>query len=78
MRGAIWYGVLYNEYPSLQAAKAALQALPDELKRHRPFIRNIKDIGAVSTLDVGTGQPLAEGVLSPVSSTVRSSAQARA
>ncbi len=38
------FGVLYNEFPSMRLARRALAALPNGLQRHRPFIRNIRDI----------------------------------
>ncbi len=41
----LWFGVLYNEYPTISAARDALKKLPDDLKRHRPFIRNVRDVG---------------------------------
>lgn len=50
MRGSVWYGVLLKEYPSLQAAKVALEQMPPALKRHKPFVRNIRDIRAVAAL----------------------------
>jgi MSHA biogenesis protein MshM len=41
---AQWYGVLYDEFKSLQAAQAALARLPESLKRHGPYVRNVRDI----------------------------------
>ncbi len=38
------FGVLYNEFPSMLLARRALAALPHGLQRHRPFIRNVRDI----------------------------------
>ena len=46
IRRRVWYGVLYREYASFGAAKAALDELPDEFRRHRPFIRNVRDIAS--------------------------------
>ena len=39
-----WFGVLYGEFASFDQARQALNALPEELKRHKPFIRNVRDI----------------------------------
>ena len=47
IRSHIWYGVLYREYPSFGAAKAALEELPEELRYHQPFIRNVRDIATL-------------------------------
>jgi DamX protein len=40
-----WFGVLYGEFDSYAAAREALRALPEELLRRAPFIRNVRDIG---------------------------------
>ena len=45
--GARWYGVLYREYASYSEARDALSLLPRELARHRPFIRNVRDVAAL-------------------------------
>ena len=47
IRSNIWYGVLYKEYASFSAAKAALEELPDEFSNHQPFIRNVRDIATL-------------------------------
>ncbi len=47
IRSNIWYGVLYKEYASFAAAKAALEELPDEFRDHQPFIRNVRDIATL-------------------------------
>ena len=47
IRSNIWYGVLYKEYPSFGAAKAALEGLPEEFRYHQPFIRNVRDIATL-------------------------------
>jgi type II secretory pathway predicted ATPase ExeA/septal ring-binding cell division protein DamX len=47
IRSNLWYGVLYKEYASFSAAKAALEELPEELLDHRPFIRNVRDIATL-------------------------------
>ncbi len=45
IRDKVWFGVLYNEFPTISAARDALKNLPADLKRHRPFIRNVRDVG---------------------------------
>jgi type II secretory pathway predicted ATPase ExeA/septal ring-binding cell division protein DamX len=47
IRSSIWYGVLYKEYSSFGAAKAALDELPEEFRYHQPFIRNVRDIATL-------------------------------
>jgi type II secretory pathway predicted ATPase ExeA len=47
IRSNIWYGVLYKEYDSFGAAKAALEELPEEFRYHQPFIRNVRDIATL-------------------------------
>ncbi len=47
IRSNIWYGVLYKEYASFGAAKAALEELPEEFRYHQPFIRNVRDIATL-------------------------------
>jgi type II secretory pathway predicted ATPase ExeA/septal ring-binding cell division protein DamX len=47
IRNNIWYGVLYKEYSSFAAAKAALDELPEEFRYHQPFIRNVRDIATL-------------------------------
>jgi type II secretory pathway predicted ATPase ExeA len=42
-----WFGVLYGEFDSYAAAREALRALPEELLRRAPFIRNVRDIGSL-------------------------------
>ena len=44
IRGRPWYGVLYGEFESFSEARDALDGLPADLRRHEPFIRNIRDI----------------------------------
>ena len=47
IRSNVWFGVLYKEYPSFGAAKAALEELPEEFRYHQPFIRNVRDIATL-------------------------------
>jgi septal ring-binding cell division protein DamX len=47
IRSNTWYGVLYKEYASFGAAKAALEELPEEFQYHQPFIRNVRDIATL-------------------------------
>ena len=44
IRGGQWFGVLYNDYATYAEARAALDKLPAEVKRFKPFIRNVRDI----------------------------------
>ena len=43
----VWFGVLYGEFDSVAAAREVLRTLPEELLRHAPFIRNIRDIATL-------------------------------
>jgi MSHA biogenesis protein MshM len=45
--GRTWFGVLYKEYATYREAREALHGLAPELRRHRPFIRNIRDVAQV-------------------------------
>jgi MSHA biogenesis protein MshM len=47
IRSNVWFGVLYKEYASFGAAKAALDELPEEFRYHQPFIRNVRDIATL-------------------------------
>jgi type II secretory pathway predicted ATPase ExeA/septal ring-binding cell division protein DamX len=47
IRSNVWYGVLYKEYDTFSAAKAALEELPEEFRYHQPFIRNVRDIATL-------------------------------
>lgn len=40
------YGVLYSEFASYAVAKAALETLPAEVKRYKPFMRSIRQVRA--------------------------------
>ena len=42
-----WYGVLYDQFDSLESAQDALKKLPDSLLQHGPYVRNIRDISGV-------------------------------
>jgi len=44
--GQAVYGVLYNEFANFADAKAALDALPDEVKRYKPFLRSVRQLRA--------------------------------
>ena len=46
--GTSWYGVLFEGFQSLSGARTALSQLPPALKRHKPFVRNIRDINELS------------------------------
>lgn len=45
IRGGVWFGVLYDDFKTFSAAREALDRLPPEIKRYKPFIRNVRDIG---------------------------------
>lgn len=42
--GQTVYGVLYSEYSSLTAAKTALESLPADVKRYKPYPRSIRQL----------------------------------
>ena len=42
--GEEWYALVYGSYPSVQAAKDAIETLPQDLKKWSPWVRNIKSI----------------------------------
>ncbi|WP_025672932.1 SPOR domain-containing protein [Salinivibrio socompensis] len=47
--GLPWYTLLYGEYPSRDAAKRAIRALPQTIQQYGPFVRDIADIKRSST-----------------------------
>jgi TPR repeat protein len=42
--GEDWYALVFGAYPSIQDAKAAIENLPEDLKKWSPWVRNIKSI----------------------------------
>ena len=42
--GRPWYSVVFGRFESFSAARKELKALPRDLARHGPFIRNIRDL----------------------------------
>jgi len=44
--GQAVYGVLYNEFANYADAKAALDALPADVKRYKPFLRRVRQVRA--------------------------------
>ena len=42
--GEEWYALIYGAYPSVNEAKAAIENLPQDLKKWSPWVRNIKSI----------------------------------
>jgi len=42
--GEDWYALVYGAYPTVPDAKAAIEKLPDALKKWSPWVRNIKSI----------------------------------
>lgn len=45
IKGHAWFGVLYDDFGTYAAANRALQALPAELRRSKPYVRKVRDIG---------------------------------
>ena len=43
-QGERWYALVYGAYPSVNAAKAAIANLPQDLKKWSPWVRNIHSI----------------------------------
>jgi MSHA biogenesis protein MshM len=73
IRGSVWYAVLLGQYPSIQAAKAVLDGLPEGLKRHKPFVRNVRDISALTLLHGDISTPMAQYINSPLPLKIRPS-----
>ena len=44
--GQAVYGVLYSEFATYADAKAALEALPADVKRYKPFLRSVRQVRA--------------------------------
>lgn len=42
--GEYWYALVYGAYPSVNAAKEAIDSLPEDLKKWSPWVRNIRSI----------------------------------
>ena len=42
--GTTWYSVVWGTFPNINAARAAIATLPEELKRRKPWVRRIGDI----------------------------------
>ena len=43
-QGERWYALVYGAYPSVNAAKAAIADLPQDLRKWSPWVRNIRSI----------------------------------
>lgn len=43
-QGERWYALVYGAYPSVNAAKAAIATLPQDLRKWSPWVRNIRSI----------------------------------
>lgn len=43
-QGERWYALVYGAYPSVNAAKAAIADLPQDLRKWSPWVRNIHSI----------------------------------
>jgi MSHA biogenesis protein MshM len=44
LKGNPMVNVVYGEFSSFSAANQALNALPDEVKRNQPYVRNVRDL----------------------------------
>ncbi len=44
VKGDPWFGVLYDVFPTVTAARNALERLPADIKRYKPFVRNVRDV----------------------------------
>jgi hypothetical protein len=42
--GRDWYALVYGSYPTVSAAKAAIENLPEELRKWKPWVRRFRDI----------------------------------
>ena len=49
LNGVSWYTVLYGQFDSKAAAREALQALPNDVKKYGPFIRDLDEVKASPT-----------------------------
>lgn len=43
-KGSHYLAVIFDIYPSLEAAQKALKALPEEIQRHQPYVRSLGKI----------------------------------
>ncbi len=50
-RGKDWYLVVYRTYPSLKAARQAIEQLPEHLKKYSPWVRNVSSLQALAVID---------------------------
>jgi len=50
-RGKDWYLVVYRTYPSLKAARQAIEQLPKHLKKYGPWVRNVSSLQALAVID---------------------------
>jgi len=49
-KGKPWHVAVYGSYDTVTAARAALGNLPEDVRRRRPWIRNMSDVQAAITL----------------------------
>ncbi len=50
-RGKDWYLVVYRTYPTLKAARRAIEQLPKHLKKYGPWVRNVSSLQALAVVD---------------------------
>lgn len=51
-----WFGLFYGFYPTLQAARDALDNLPADLKANQPYLRRLSKVRTITRLP-GTSEP---------------------
>lgn len=44
IKGEVWFSVVYGAYPSYESAKAAVEQLPDSLRKLKPWIRKVASV----------------------------------
>ena len=59
--GKPWHVAVYGSYDTVSAARAALGNLPEDVRRRRPWIRNMSDVQAAITLTAMETQNAAGG-----------------
>ena len=60
-KGKPWHVAVYGSYDTVTAARTALGNLPEDVRRRRPWIRNMSDVQAAITLTALESQNAAAG-----------------
>jgi len=60
-KGKPWHVAVYGSYDTVTAARTALDNLPEDVRRRRPWIRNMSDVQAAITLTALENQNAAAG-----------------